>query len=277
MAIIKTETEIGKLKRAARAGSAAFARVLPMIRSGVSERQIAELLEAFAQEVCGAAYGGLAFPPIIASGPNGAQPHAEPSDRVIEAGDFVTVDFGVIVEDYCSDMTRTFFVGGAEAPSADAGRAGPPSALLKGASAADALPAPVAEAAPTSASAPVRPAGKQIAVYNAVFAAQTAGVLAARPGIVCRDLDRVCRGIIEDAGFGEEFIHTTGHGVGTEVHENPRIGRDSEEILAAGMVVTIEPGIYIEGWGGVRIEDTVVVTKSGCEVITRGIAKELPV
>jgi Xaa-Pro aminopeptidase len=261
MAVIKTEAEIEKLKRAARAGSAAFARVLPMILPGVSERQIAELLEAFAQEACGAAYGGLAFPPIIASGPNGAHPHAEPSDRVIEAGDFVTVDFGVIVEDYCSDMTRTFFISGAErGTGAESAHLAPP---LSAPSAAPILPARA------------RPTRKQIAVYNAVYAAQTAGVLEARPGIMCRDLDRVCRGIIEDAGFGEDFIHTTGHGVGTEVHENPRIGKDSRETLAVGMVVTIEPGIYIEGWGGVRIEDTVVVTKSGCEVITRGIAKEL--
>ncbi|MDR3305268.1 MAG: aminopeptidase P family protein [Clostridiales Family XIII bacterium] len=229
MAEIKTRKEIEIMKRAATAGSAAVARALPLIRPGRTEIWVAEQLEAFAKDSPG--YEGLSFPPIIASGPNGAQPHAVPSGRVLREGDFITVDFGVIADGYCSDMTRTFLLGAATE--------------------------------------------RQTFVYRTVLAAQTAGVRAAKPGIACKALDRVCRGVIEEAGLGEYFIHTTGHGVGTEVHEDPRIGKDSVAVLAPGMVVTIEPGVYIEGWGGVRIEDTVVITKSGCEVITAGVSKEL--
>jgi len=116
---------------------------------------------------------------------------------------------------------------------------------------------------------------RQLGVYACVFNAQRAGLKAARAGIPCRDLDAVCRDFIAAEGYGECFVHTTGHGVGTEVHEDPRIGKDSEAVLEAGMVVTIEPGIYIEGWGGVRIEDTVLITEDGCEILTEGITKTL--
>ena len=173
--------------------------------------------------------GGLAFPPIIASGPNGAQPHAEITDRILEKGDLVTVDFGIMTDGYASDMTRTFLLGD------------------------------VTE--------------EKRRIYNSVKRAQAAGLAAAKAGMACSELDAVCRNIIEKDGYGEYFIHTTGHGLGTEIHEDPRIGKNSEAFLEAGMVVTIEPGIYIDGFGGARIEDTVVITDTGCDIITPLIPK----
>jgi Xaa-Pro aminopeptidase len=125
------------------------------------------------------------------------------------------------------------------------------------------------------AEAGIIPTDRQIDIYSTVQKAQLAGVRAARPGIICKDLDAVCRDIIENAGYGAYFVHTTGHGVGTEVHEDPRIGKEDETPLEAGMVITVEPGIYIEDFGGVRIEDTVIITEDGCEIITGGVEKKL--
>ena len=227
MAIIKTPEEIKIMKRAARATQKVFASALPFIRVGVTEREIADKMEELALKIKGVS--GLAFPTIIASGPNGAMPHAEVTDRVLESGDFVTVDFGVMVDGYASDMTRTFLLGTIT--------------------------------------------HEQRKIYDSVKRSQAAGLKAAKAGIACADLDAVCRNIIERDGYGDYFIHTTGHGVGTEVHEDPRIGKTSEAFLETGMVVTIEPGIYIEGFGGVRIEDTVVITEKGCENITSQIPK----
>ena len=227
MAIIKTPEEIAIMKRAARAAETVFARAIPLIRAGVTEREIAGKMEEFASEIEGA--GGPAFPTIIASGPNGAQPHAEVTDRAFVTGDLVTVDFGVMLDGYASDMTRTFLLG------------------------------------------PVTAVQRRI--YDSVKRAQAAGLAAVKAVMACTALDAVCRDVIERDGYGEYFVHSTGHGVGTEVHEDPRISKNSEAFLEAGMVVTIEPGIYIEGLGGVRIEDTVVVTGTGCEVITTAIPK----
>jgi len=242
VALIKTTDEINLLKRAAKATESVFARALPYIRarapgllrlpgssglSELSEIEIAEMMESFALKIPGVE--GLAFPTIIASGPNGAMPHAEPTERVIKTGDLVTVDFGVMLGGYASDMTRTLILGE------------PDETLRK--------------------------------AFDSVLRAQAAGLAAAKAGMACADLDAVCRDIIENDGFGEYFVHTTGHGIGTEVHEDPRIAKNSEVTLEAGMAVTIEPGIYIEGLGGVRIEDTVIITETGCEVITSGIPK----
>ena len=229
MALVKTQEEIAVLKRAAKATGKVFAHVLPLIRVGATERQIADAMEEYALWLPGVE--GLAFPAIIASGPNGAQPHAEITDRVFEDGDLVTIDFGVMLGGYASDMTRTFMLGD--------------------------------------------PSGTQKSIYESVRRAQAAGVAAVKAGVACAEVDAVCRDLIAADGYGEYFIHTTGHGVGAEVHEDPRLAAASDAVLEAGMVVTIEPGIYIEGLGGVRIEDTVVVTETGCQVITPGIPKEL--
>jgi len=227
MALIKTPEEIKIMKRAAKATQTVFASVLPFIRAGVTEREVADKMEELALDIEGVS--GLAFPPIVASGPNGAQPHAEITDRVLEKNDFVTVDFGVTIEGFASDMTRTFLLGTATQT--------------------------------------------QQKIYDSVKRAQAAGLAAAKAGIACSKLDAVCRDIIEEDGYGDYFIHTTGHGVGTEVHEDPRIGKNSEAFLETGMVVTIEPGIYIEGLGGVRIEDTVIITETGSVNITPKIPK----
>lgn len=121
------------------------------------------------------------------------------------------------------------------------------------------------------------PNEKQCSIYDSVLRAQMAGVHAARAGMTCGELDKICRDIIEEDGYGEYFIHTTGHGIGTEVHEDPRVGKNVDVMLEAGMAITIEPGIYINDFGGVRIEDTVILTEDGCEVITAGISKALTI
>jgi len=227
MALVKTPEEIAIMKRAAKATQSVFAGVLPFIRAGATEREIADRIEALAMKHEGVS--GLAFPSIIASGPNGAQPHAEITDRVLETGDLVTIDLGVVTDGYASDMTRTFLIGNVDE--------------------------------------------KKRRIYDSVKRAQAAGLKAAKAGITCKALDAVCRDIIEKDGFGDYFIHTTGHGIGTEVHEDPRIGKESHACLEAGMVVTIEPGVYIEGLGGARIEDTIVITETGGEIITPSIPK----
>ena len=229
MAAIKTAKEIAIMKNAAETAQSVFARIIEFIRIGATEQEIADKMETFAMAISGVS--GLAFPTIIASGPNGAQPHAELTDRKFKRGDFVTVDFGVMMDGYASDMTRTFMIG--------------------------------------------RPTAKQRKIYKSVQRSQAAGVAAARAGLACAELDRICRNLIYDDGYGDYFIHTTGHGVGTDVHEQPRIGAKSDAVLEAGMIITIEPGIYIEGFGGVRIEDTVLITETGCEVFTPLIPKEL--
>ena len=227
MAEVKTPEEIAALKRAAAATGKVFIHTLPLVRVGATERQIAEAMEEYALGLPGVS--GLAFPPIIASGPNGAQPHAELTGRVLQSGDLVTIDFGVTLDGFAGDMTRTFMLGAATE--------------------------------------------KQQKIYGSVLRAQTAGIDAAKAGMACAALDAVCRDLIAQDGYGEYFIHSTGHGVGTEVHEDPRLAAISETVLEAGMVVTIEPGIYIEGFGGVRIEDTVLITAAGCEVLTPEIPK----
>ena len=229
MALVKTPKEIEIMKRAAKATQRALIGALPLIRAGAAEREIACELEASALKL--EDVDSLAFPVIVASGPNGAQPHAEVTDRIFNIGDFITIDFGLIVDGYASDITRTFLLG------------------------------PVSQT--------------QRRIYSSVKRSQYAGLTAAKAGMACAELDAICRDIIEKDGFGEYFIHTTGHGLGTEVHEDPRIGKDSKTVLEAGMVVTIEPGIYIEGLGGVRIEDSVIITDAGCEVITPKIPKNM--
>jgi Xaa-Pro aminopeptidase len=170
------------------------------------------------------------FETIIAAGPHGALPHAQPRDVAIEAGQLVVIDWGASLDGYCSDCTRTVATG----ELGDQGRE----------------------------------------VYALVRAAQLAGVEAVRAGSAGRDIDGVARGVIERGGHGERFGHGLGHGVGMEVHEAPRLSQRSEDRLQVGNVVTVEPGIYLPGALGVRIEDLVVVTERGCEILT-SVPKEL--
>ena len=213
---LKDDGEVARIQAACTIADETLAALLPTLASGPTELDFAIALE-FAMRERGAS--GNSFDPIVASGPNGAKPHARPSDRVIGRGELVVIDFGCIVDGYCSDMTRTVSVGD---------------------------PGPEARH-----------------LYDVVLESQAAGSRAVGPGVVCRDVDQASRGVIEAAGWGDAFVHGTGHGVGIEIHEAPRVGSTSADTLAPGAVVTVEPGVYLTGIGGVRIEDTLVVVSPG--------------
>lgn len=218
---IKTEQEIENIRQAAKIGDQAFAELLPKIRSGVSEIEIALELE-FLMRRAGAS--GMSFSPIIASGPQSALPHARPSERILMYGDFVVFDFGCIVNGYCSDMTRTIVIG--------------------------------------------EPEEQHLLIYDLVLKAQLESLAAVAPGRKGSEIDAIARDIITDAGYGEYFGHGLGHSLGLEIHESPRLSKADHTVLQPGMVVTVEPGVYLPGFGGVRIEDLVVVREDGHEVLT---------
>jgi Xaa-Pro aminopeptidase len=225
---VKDAGEIDRMAEAARIADEALAAVRPLLGQGVTEREVALGLD-YEMRRLGAE--GSSFETIVASGPNGAKPHARPTDRRIAPGELVVIDFGAIVDGYCSDMTRTLCVG---EPSDDTA----------------------------------------LRMAAVVKESQREGVAAVKAGVRGRDVDGTCRAVIAEAGWGDAFIHGTGHGVGLEIHEAPRVASTSDDVLAAGHVVTVEPGVYLAEHGGVRIEDTVVVTDEGCIVLTNA-PKEL--
>lgn len=216
---IKTEDEIEKIKAAIAITDKTFSYIIENIKPGMSEIEVRNMTDRAHIE-----FGGdrLSFDTIVASGPNGARPHAKPSNRIIENGDMITIDFGVFKDEYCSDMTRSFFVG--EATNE-----------------------------------------KLIEIHNTVYKAWEKQISVAKAGMTGEELDKVGRDIIEEAGYGEYFIHGTGHSLGLEVHENPRVAKGWKSKLEPGHIVTIEPGIYVEGIGGVRIENDIVIREDGCE------------
>jgi len=214
---VKDEAELDSIRRAAKIASDAFVNLLPRIHAGMTERQVQRLLEF---EMLELGSEGVAFETIAASGPNGALPHARPSDRVIQTGELLTLDFGATVNGYRSDMTRTVGFG--------------------------------------------RVSGALREIYETVRAAQQLGLDAVGPEKACREIDRVAREYI-DARYPGAFGHSLGHGVGLFIHEQPRLSMNSTDALVPGNVVTVEPGVYIPGLGGCRIEDTVIVTEGGCE------------
>jgi Xaa-Pro aminopeptidase len=224
---VKDGAEIAAAARAAGIADGAFERLLGMLRPGLTEREAALELEIAIRRAGGER---LAFDTVLASGPRGALPHGRATDRVMQRGDFVTVDFGAVYDGYVSDCTRTVALGSADA--------------------------------------------RQREVYEAVLAAQLRALEAVRPGVACRDVDAAGRAVIAAAGFGEAFGHAVGHGIGLDVHEGPPVSPRSDAVLEPGMIVTIEPGIYIPGWGGVRIEDAVVVTEGPARILGR-LPKEL--
>jgi len=217
----KDAAEIELMKAAAHVNEQAFVEVMRTVAAGQSERRIVADYQIAALR---AGADRLAFDPIVVAGPNGAFPHAHPTERIIEAGELVTMDCGTSLGGYCSDITRTFAVGD--------------------------------------------PGPELRAIYEAVRMANAIGREAARPGITAQELDWTVRRAIVDAGYGAYFTHRTGHGLGLEVHEAPYIVDGNELTLDPGMVFTIEPGIYVPGLGGVRIEDNVAITASGCELLT---------
>jgi Xaa-Pro aminopeptidase len=224
---IKDEEEIDLLREACAITDRAFDAVLPFIRPGRTEREIAIVLE---RSMVDLGAERPAFASIVASGPNGAIPHHVPGSRAIESGDLVTMDFGALYGGYHADMTRTVAVGPA--------------------------------------------VGDLEEVYALVAAAQQAGVEAARPDAETKDVDAAARDVIAAAGHGDDFPHGLGHGVGLEIHEAPLLGYDKTGKLTDRVPITVEPGVYIAGRGGVRIEDTLVVRTDGAELLTK-TTKEL--
>jgi len=219
--LTKEPAEVERIRAACSIADTALRDLLPMLATSPTEREFAMALEVGMRQ--GGA-SGISFDSIVASGPNGAKPHARPSDRAIKKDELVVIDFGCVVDGYCSDMTRTVSVDD--------------------------------------------PGPKATRLWSVVQESQAAGRSAVRAGVSCREVDRACRDIIDNAGWGNEFSHGTGHGVGLEIHEAPRVSYASDEVLEAGYIVTVEPGVYLPGVGGVRLEDTVVVTENGCEALT---------
>jgi Xaa-Pro aminopeptidase len=219
---VKDQAELRLISQAAARAERAFAAVRPRIRKGVTERQVALMLE---EELKKNGCASLPFDIIVAAGSNASMPHAKPTDNRIKAGDLVVVDWGGEAGGYFSDMTRTLLMAGGNL-------------------------------------------SRKIEIYETVLQANKEAVSSVRAGVHARTVDRTARDVIRKAGYAEYFGHGTGHGVGLEVHERPRISRLGKETVKAGMVFTIEPGIYLPGIGGVRIEDMVAATGSGCRLLT---------
>ena len=223
----KAPEEIALIEAAVGVASRALERTVESVRIGMTELAIAGALERALRDE---GSEGFPFETIVASGPRAALPHARPAARRLERGDFLLIDFGAIVGGYCSDVTRTFVAGRADA--------------------------------------------EQREIYEIVRGANEVAASGVRAGMTGRDADALARRYIEDRGYGEEFGHSLGHGIGLEVHEAPRLARTADAVLPANAVVTIEPGIYRAGWGGVRIEDDVVLDPDGPRVLT-GLSREL--
>jgi Xaa-Pro aminopeptidase len=221
--IVKDDGEVSRIEAAASIATAALTNVRALLDEHPTEHEFGLAIDT---EIKRLGAEGTSFETIVGSGPNGARPHhrAASSSRRIGDDELVVIDYGALVDGYCSDMTRTITTG--------------------------------------------EPSATQQRMLDVVREAQQAGVDAVRPGATAVQVDEACRAIIRDAGWGDEFAHGTGHGVGLEIHEDPRVTWSSAAILAAGHVVTVEPGVYLPEHGGARIEDTVVVTADGCRPLT---------
>ena len=220
---VKDGDEIAAIERAVAITDETFTYLCGYLRPGLTEREVAHEIERYMREQ-GA--DGMAFAPIVASGPNAALPHAVPTERAIQLGEPITIDMGARYNGYCADMTRTVCLG---------------------------EPGPEAQA-----------------IYDAVLRAQEACEAELAPGMSGKAADAAAREVLEASGYGEQFLHSTGHGLGLEIHEDPRLSKHAteEQKLEPGMAITIEPGVYVAGWGGVRIEDTAIVTADGIRVLT---------
>jgi Xaa-Pro aminopeptidase len=221
MRMVKDETELTLLRKAGHVADQAFRAAVPQVRSGVTENDVAATLE-FEMRKAGAQ--GTSFATIVGSGPRGALPHGVASDRVLQTGDVVVIDFGVNYQGYMSDCTRTVALG-------------------------------------------VQP-DDVMATYEHLLAAQALGLQSVMPGAGCRAVDSAVRALLGENDLAQYFTHGLGHGVGLEIHEAPRLSQSSDAVLEAGQVVTVEPGVYLPGRYGMRIEDSVIVTVDGCEPLT---------
>lgn len=219
---VKSAEEIEKIRQAVGLNELVFQEIYQNLLPGQTEREVAIAIES-AMMLKGAE--GPAFPTIVAAGPNGASPHAVPTDRAIQEGETVIIDMGLKLNGYCSDMTRTVVLG--------------------------------------------KPDKRIKEIIRLTRRAQQAALQTIKAGILARDADRAARKIITDAGFGKCFGHGLGHGVGLAVHEAPSLNRRRRNTLQPGMVVTVEPGIYLPGWGGVRLENMVVVEERGCTLLNQ--------
>ncbi len=219
---VKSEQEVTHILQAQALCEQGFSHILSYIREGMTEREIALELEFYVRKQ-GAERTAFDF--IVVSGKNTSLPHGIPTEKTVQKGDFITMDFGAVVDGYCSDMTRTIALGTINE--------------------------------------------EQQKVYHTVLKAQQAALATLRDGVLCRDADAAARNVITAAGYGPYFGHATGHGVGVEIHEAPTVSpRAAEKVLTTGNVVTVEPGIYIEGQFGVRIEDMAWITADGCRNLT---------
>lgn len=227
MRSVKSENELSLIKEAQRLTDETFKYILERITAGRTEKEIMLDMEFFMRR---RGSEGVSFDFIVVSGKNSSLPHGVPTDKPVEKGDFITMDFGAVVGGYHSDMTRTVFLG--------------------------------------------HPTDEQERIYNTVLSAQREAIRTVKSGLVCKDIDKIARDIIYSAGFEGCFGHGLGHSVGIEIHERPNFNMRCDTVLKAGTVMTVEPGIYLEGKYGVRIEDMVYVTENGCIDITES-PKEL--
>ncbi|NUQ60825.1 MAG: aminopeptidase P family protein, partial [Anaerolineales bacterium] len=218
----KDKAEVEAMRRAVNIAQDALEATLPQIKIGMTEREVAS--ELAMQLLKHGSESEIPFAPIVAAGPNSANPHASPSERKLQAGDLLVVDWGAAYGGYISDLTRAFAVGEADEECQK--------------------------------------------IHRIVQQANAAGRAAAKPGVPCADVDKAARDAIEKAGYGKYFTHRTGHGIGMEGHEAPYIRGDNMQILEPGMTFTIEPGVYLPGRNGVRIEDNMAVTETGAESLS---------
>jgi len=221
LASVKDDHELECIRTAVEVTDKVYEEILPMLRPGFTEKQVANTMVSKYREYA----EGEAYSPIVATGPNGALPHAIPTDREFENGDFIVIDAAAKYGGYHADMTRTPVIGEATE--------------------------------------------KHKEVYSIVKEAQQRGCDIAKAGVPCKEVDAATREYISEMGYGEYYTHGTGHGLGLEIHTSPRFSPQSEQVLEVNNVMTIEPGIYLAGWGGVRIEDDVIIGKDDCEILNQ--------
>ncbi|MBH09796.1 MAG: hypothetical protein CMG74_05450 [Candidatus Marinimicrobia bacterium] len=221
LASVKDSYELECIRTAVEVTDIVYEEILSMLKPGFTERQVANTMVSKYREYA----EEEAYSPIVATGPNGALPHAIPTDREFKKGDFIVIDAAAKYGGYHADMTRTPVIGEATE--------------------------------------------KHKEVYGIVKEAQERGCLAAKAGVPCKDVDSATRDYIKEMGYGEYYTHGTGHGIGLEIHTSPRFSPQSKQILEKNNVMTIEPGIYLEGWGGVRIEDDVIIMENSCEILNK--------